>query len=384
MSHVFINTRSSILKPSLTFEMAKQVSLRTKNGLPSINLGIGEPDFQTPKNAKEAGIEAIKSGFTRYTASGGITELKEAILEKYKGKFKEDHSLSEVTCSNGGKQILFNAFQVLLEPGEEVLITDPAWLSYESQVQWAGGKVIKVPLSSQNKFKPTASDFEKKITEKTKIIVLNSPSNPTGAIIEKEEMFKIATLAKKHKLFIITDDVYEDYYFDQKPTHILDVAPELKEQTLIVNSVSKRFAMTGWRIGYALGPQQVISKMQALQSQSTSNPCSVAQKAALAALTNKEDDFTERRMEFIKRKNFLMQAFQNLEGYEAIEPGGAFYMMIKLPTQDDFKFCMDLVQTKGVALIPGSAFGEQTRGYARLAFSKPTSELERALELLTS
>lgn len=380
------NKKSHLLRDSTTFIIAAKAAQREKLGLPVYNLSIGEPNFPVPKHIKEASIQAIEEDFTNYTATAGITELKEAIVFKLKRDQKIDFELSEVMATAGGKQALFNIFQVLLNPGDEVLLTDPAWLSYEVQILWSDGVPVKIPLSAENDFTLTAGLVEKHITPKTKVLIINSPANPTGAVIPTEELIKIAELAKKHKLFLILDDVYEHlYYTAQKPEHLLEVAPELKNQSIIINSISKSYAMTGWRLGFAAGPKELIQKMTMLQSQSTSNPCSVAQKAAIAALRG-DLEFTEyMRTSLAENRSLLLEGLRNTE-FSWAEPKGAFYLMLNvknklLKDETDLEFCERYLE-KGLAMIPGSAFGKQTESWVRLSFASSKQTLQKALEIL--
>lgn len=375
-----LSSRCSLLEPSATLAINALAKEKAANGQKVINLSTGEPDFPTPANIREAAKQAIENGNTKYTAVGGISELKQAIAAKFQRELKVNFSSQQITCSNGGKQILFNLFQVLLNPGDEVLCFSPYWLSYKSQVELAGGKLVEVSLDSQANFTIETGILESHITTKTVAIILNSPGNPTGQIINEKGLKEIAELAKQKQLLIISDDVYEYFYYTQeKPKHILQVAPELLGQTLIVNAVSKTYSMTGWRLGYAAGPVEIIKKMEELQSHSSSNPSSISQMAALEALNGPQESVEEMRMAFLHRKKIIMEKFK---GMNFIEPAGAFYLMIdvrdkKLASESDLEFCLDLLSQTGVAVVPGESFGKASQGFVRISFA---TKLELVLE----
>ncbi len=380
-----VNQKSQNLQGSATMAMAAKAAERKKSGLPVYNLSVGEPDFETPAHVKEAAVTAIREGFTRYTNAGGIQELKEAVLQRCQLDKGLHYELKELTCTNGGKEALFNFFQVFLEPGDEVLVQDPAWVSYETQIEWAGGVCVRVNTPAKDGFRLTAEKIRSKLTPRSRVLVLNSPSNPTGSIIPKEELKKIAELCKEKNLFVLTDEVYEHFnYGGDKPLSILQIAPELKDQALLVNSMSKTYAMTGWRLGYALGPSDIIAKMQALQSQSATNPCSVSQKAAIAALTGPQDSIELMRSAFEKRRSLLLEGFHGSK-IEVVEPDGAFYMMLNLncfllPGETDTELCLRILENTGVALVPGSPFGQEAYGWARLSFASSEETLKKALD----
>lgn len=382
-----VNRHSAILKPSATFAIAARATELQKQGFPVISLSIGQPDFKTPDFICEAAIEAIQSGKHGYTPVGGLAELKEAILQKYQRERALLFQKDEVTCSNGGKQILFNAFSVLLEPGDAVLMADPAWLSYETMIQWAGGQVTWVKTKPEASFRMTLSAIQEAYHEGVTCLLLNSPSNPTGAIIPEEELRAIGEWALEKGLTVISDDVYELFYYTpERPKHILELVPALKESCLIVNAVSKTYAMTGWRLGWAMGPKAWISKMEQLQGQSSSNPCIISQYAALAALTGSQDCVDDMRLAFARRRSIL-------EGYQAkgvsmILPDGAFYAMLALdpfrqsPDQSDLEVCAWLLENKHLAFVPGIEFGTGASGYARMSFACSDAELIEAMERL--
>ncbi len=382
-----INQKSKYLQGSATLAMAAKAAERKKSGLPVYNLSVGEPDFETPEHIRQAAEAAIHEGFTRYTNAGGIQELKEAVLQRCKLDKGLTYQLDEVTCTNGGKEGLFNFFQVFLEPGDEVLVQDPAWVSYETQIEWAGGVCVRIPTPAKEAFQLTAEKIQTKLTSRSRALILNSPCNPTGSIIPKEELKKIAELCKEKGLFVLTDEVYEHFNYGEGSSYsILQIAPELQAQSLLINSMSKTYAMTGWRLGYALGPSDIIAKMQALQSQSSTNPCSISQKAAIAALTGPQESIELMRAAFEKRRTLLLEGFGGSK-IQVIPPDGAFYMMLNLnpflrPSEADTELCTRILEETGVALVPGSPFGQEAKGWARLSFASSEETLKKALDAL--
>lgn len=384
----FLADRTQNLKPSATLQMAAAAIKRKEQGLPVLNLSIGEPDFPTPLPVCQAAEAAIEEGFTRYTDSGGIRELKEAIQVKLLRDGQGQYELSEITCANGGKQILFNLFFCLLNPRDEVLVSDPAWLSYASQIELAGGTCCLVPCPPETGFTPQADRFAKFINKKTKAIVLNSPSNPTGYVLDQEELEKFYALAEKHDLLLILDDVYEYFYYtENKPLHLLSLKPEAKNRVIMVNSVSKTYAMTGWRLGYAAGPASLIGKMQALQSQSSSNPSSISQKAAIAALLGPQDRVEVMRKHFLGRRDLVMHLLDQQDRIGYVKPEGAFYFMLDIRKllqagETDLAFCEWLLNEQGVAVVPGSEFGSQSDGWIRISFASSEEILEEGISRL--
>lgn len=365
--------------------MTAQAAERKRQGLPVYNLSVGEPDFGTPEFIKAAAKQAIDEGFTFYTASGGIPDLKAAIAAKLKRDQGMDYASGEITCSNGGKQVLFNFFQIVLNPGDEVILPEPIWLSYQTQIEWAGGVCRFVPTFPEEQFRLKAERVQSLITSKTKVLVLNSPSNPTGAIMEESELKVLIELAKEHGFLILSDDVYEFFYYGENPpAHVLRLAPELREQVVVVNSVSKTYAMTGWRLGYAAGPRAILEKMEELQSQSASNPSSISQKAAIAALSGPQESIETMRRTFTERREFVRAQLATQDRVGFILPDGAFYFMLNVSKvlhdgEDDVSFCQRLLGETGVAMVPGSAFGSGGKGWVRMSFAVSNQILEDAL-----
>jgi len=372
-----ISNRIKNLQPSPTLSLDAKVKELQGKGIKIINLGLGEPDFFTPKNISDAGIQAINDGFTHYTATAGIAPLKEAIVDKFKNDNELTYALNEVVVGVGAKQLLYNAFQTLCNEGDEVIVCAPTWSTYIEQIKLASGKPILVHLDPP--FKLKCQDIEPHLTDKTKIIILNNPCNPTGATIDRDELAKIAKLAIEKNLFIVSDEVYEKIFYGEKPVSIITVDQSIKNRAIIVNALSKPYAMTGWRVGYAAGPKEIIDGMVAMQSQTTSNTCSIAQKAAVEALGGNQDSITMMLDEFTKRRKLLINALSEIKGLEFNEPEGAFYFFVsvkkllndKYPTSKEW--CAGLLETKQVAVVPGEAF--ECLGYFRLSFAASESDL---------
>ncbi|OAG27377.1 pyridoxal phosphate-dependent aminotransferase [Thermodesulfatator autotrophicus] len=383
-------TRVKQLKPSATLAVnAKAKSLKAK-GIDIINLSAGEPDFDTPDHIKTAAIKAIEEGFTRYTPVPGIPELREAIVSRLAEDYGLTYKPEEVVVSCGAKQALFNLAQALFEPGDEVLILAPYWVSYPPIVELAGAKPVIVPSSRENNFEPRIEDIAKAITPKTKGIILNSPSNPTGQIYSRKFMEELASLLKEKGLVIISDDIYDKLRFDgHGPENILTVAPDLKDQTIMVNGVSKTYAMTGWRIGWAIGPEDIIKAVSKIQGQSTSNATSVAQKAALEALVGPQDCVAEMCTSFKRRAKLLYDEITKIPGLSLPEPKGTFYAFIdfssyygkKAPSgqeiRDSLGICEYLLEEAKVATVPGVAFGDDR--CLRISFASADEDIKQGI-----
>ena len=319
-----IADRMDGMNPSATILLTAQAKELKRQGKDVLIFAAGEPNFNTPENVKMAAIAAIQSNVTRYTQSEGILELRKAICEKFKRENNINYAPDEVLVSCGAKHSLINAILAIINPGDEVIIPVPYWVSYLSQVHLAGG--ISVLIESGDDFKTKATDIAKKITKKTKLIILNTPNNPSGMIIDKKELKAIADLAVMHGIFVISDEVYEHFIYDNKQhTSIASLGEEVKNITLTINAVSKSYAMTGWRIGYAAGSKHIISAMGVLQSQMTSNPSSIAQMAALEALQGQQDSIVQMREAFVQRKEYVVNALNAIQGIHCEDPEGAFY-----------------------------------------------------------
>lgn len=371
------------IKPSATLAINARAIEMQKQGIDVLKFGTGEPDFDTPDFIKEAAKKAIDEGFTKYTATGGIKELKTAICTKLKRDNAIECVTENVIVTAGGKQALYNLFMVLLNPGDEVIVPSPYWVSYADMIHLAEGKVVTID-TSDNVFKITAEKIQAVITHKTKAIILNSPSNPTGAVIEKMEIEKIAALAQQHDFMIVSDEVYEYFLYDDVKHFSIGSIPELKNRVFTVNAVSKTYSMTGWRLGYLAGPVEYVKAMDDLQGHSTSNPSSISQKAALAALTGPQDSVVEMRNEFARRRDYVYETMNQIPGFKLLKPEGAFYAFPKITSNDSFKFCELLLEKAHVALVPGAAFGEEGEGHLRLSYAASMDDLKEGLRRINS
>ena len=392
MSNITLSNCANRIKESPTLAITAKAAKLKSEGKDIIALAAGEPDFDTPDFIKEAAIKAIKDGLTKYTPVSGIPSLKEAVVKKFKRDNKLDYEINEVIVGVGAKQCIFNLFLVLLNLGDEVIVPAPYWVSYTDIVEFTGAFPILIKCGIDQSFKITPEQLEKSITKKTKIVILNSPSNPTGSVYSKSELKELANILIKYPdIYIVTDDIYEHIRLDEQPFHnIVMVEPKLKDRCIIINGVSKAYSMTGWRIGFAAGPEKIISAMGILQSQSTSNPTSISQAAAEAALLGDQSCITPMLNAFKERHTFVVNAFNNIEGLDCIKAQGAFYSFPyaknaieslyrkgKIKSNDDIAFSDYLLDTKGVAIVPGSAFGSE--GYFRISFATSMDNLREAL-----
>ena len=375
------------IKPSPTIAVTQKARELRAAGKDVIGLGAGEPDFDTPENIKNAAIQAIRDGDTKYTAVDGTPALKKAIIKKFKRENNLDFTADQITVGTGGKQVLYNAFMATLNKGDEVIIPAPYWVSYPDMVLLAGGKPKVVKCDENNGFKLTAKKLQKVISKKTKWLILNSPSNPTGAGYSKNEIEDLAkVLIKNKKIHILSDDIYEHIKYDEFNFFTIAQISKLKDRTLTMNGVSKSYAMTGWRIGYADGPKDIIKAIGKIQSQSTSNPSSVSQAAAVEALNGLQDFIKERSDAFKKRRDFVVRSLNNIKGISCLTPNGAFYVFpsckgllnkkTKLKTDTDF--VKKLLEEANVAVVQGSAFGLD--GYFRISYATSMENLQKAMD----
>ena len=382
--------RLSRIKPSPTIAVTTKAAELKAAGRDVIGLGAGEPDFDTPDFIKDAAIEAIKQGKTKYTAVDGTPELKKAIVAKFKRENGIDYETGQITVGTGGKQVLYNAFMASLNKGDEVIIPAPYWVSYPDMVIMADGTPVFVECSAENKFKMQPEELERAITPKTKWVILNSPSNPTGAGYTADELKKLTDVLVKHKhVWIMTDDMYEHLVYDDfKFATVLNVEPSLYDRTLTTNGVSKSYAMTGWRIGYAGGPKELIKAMASVQSHSTSNPSSISQAAATAALNGDSGFLKERNAVFRDRRNMVVEMLNECEGITCHKPEGAFYVYPScegtigkvtpkgMVIRSDDDFVTYLLEEEGVAAVQGSAFGLSP--FFRISYATSTEALREA------
>ncbi len=378
------------VKPSPTIAVSQKARELKAAGKDVIGLGAGEPDFDTPDNIKEAAIEAIRSGDTKYTAVDGTPPLKDAICAKFKRENGLDYTPAEITVGTGGKQVLYNAFGATLNPGDEVLIPAPYWVSYPDMVLLCGGEPVIIDTDKANSFKMTPEALEAAITPKTKWLIFNSPSNPSGAGYSRDELKALTDVLMRHDhVWVLTDDMYEHLaYDDYEFVTPVQVEPGLKERTLTMNGVSKAYAMTGWRIGYAAGPEKLIGAIRKLQSQSTSNPSSVSQAAAVEALNGPQDFIKERADVFKGRRDLVVSMLNQAAGIECLTPEGAFYVYPSCEgcigkttaagteITDDEAFVTALLEEEGVAVVQGSAFGLSP--FFRISYATSTEALEEA------
>ena len=382
-----LSDRIQRVKPSPTLAVTALAAQLRAEGRDVIGLAAGEPDFDTPDHVKQAAIKAINEGFTKYTPVDGMPSLKRAIINKFHQENGLEYTADQILVSCGGKQSFYNLAQALLNPGDEVIIPAPYWVSYPDMVMLADGKPVIVDGDQSQGFKITAEQLDAAITEKTRLFVINSPSNPSGKAYSREELKALGEVLDKHpQVLIATDDMYEHILWTAEGfNNILNVCPQLYDRTFVLNGVSKAYAMTGWRIGYAGGPADVIKAMKKVQSQSTSNPTSIAQVAAQAALEGDQSRLKAMNDAFKKRHDFVHQALNAIDGISCLPSDGTFYIfpsfqgvMDKMGIDDDVKLGEALLEKVEVALVPGSAFGSP--GHMRISFATDMATLEKALE----
>ena len=378
------------IKPSPTIAVSTKARELKAAGKDVIGLGAGEPDFDTPQNIKEAAIKAIKDGDTKYTAVDGTPALKKAIVEKFKRENNLDYLGDQITVGAGGKHVIYNAMMATLNEGDEVIIPAPYWVSYPDIVLLTGAKPVIIKCSEDQGFKLKPKDLENTITNKTKWLILNSPSNPTGASYSENEIRNLAEVLKKNSnVHILSDDIYEHVSYEGFKFFTIAQIPELKERVLTMNGVSKSYAMTGWRIGYAAGPKEIIKAIAKIQSQSTSNPSSVSQAAAVEALSGKQDFISERSKAFQERRDFVVSELNKINGINCLKPEGAFYVFPSCKgligkkdkngkkLENDTDFVQSLLENNNVAVVQGSAFGLE--GFFRISYATSMENLEKAM-----
>ena len=390
MKYNFISDRVKSIKPSQTIAVTSKARELKELGKDVIGLGAGEPDFDTPIHIKDAAIKAIKEGKTKYTAADGVLELKEAICEKFLRDNQLGYDIDEISVGAGGKQVLFNALLATIDKGDEVIIPAPYWVSYPDMVVIAEGIPVILETSKENNFKVTLEQLKKKITLKTKWIIINSPSNPTGSVYSMDELKEIGKILDEHPhVGIISDDIYEKIVYDNfQFSTLASIIPQHKNRILTVNGVSKAYSMTGWRIGYAGASKEIIKSMAKIQSQSTTNPSSVSQYAALEALQGEEDFIEKNNQMFKKRRDIISDIINQCKGLSVNKPKGAFYIFPScseligsktangIVLKDDSAFCEYLIEEAGVAVVPGSAFGK--KGYFRISYATSDELLIKA------
>ncbi len=383
-----ISNRVTQIKPAATIMVSmKAIELRAQ-GRDIISLGFGEPDFDTPEHIKKAAVEAIWQGKTKYPPVDGTKELKNAIVRKLRTDNQLEYAASQIIVSNGAKQSLSNLLISLLNPDDEVILPAPYWVSYPDMIKLAEGQPVILNATSDNDFKISAKQLESSITDRTRLLILNSPSNPTGKVYSEEEYLELAEVLLEYpKVMIVCDDIYEHIYWGEKPYRtLLNVCPQLSERTVIINGVSKAYAMTGWRIGYAAAPQEMATAMLKVQSQSTSGACSISQAAATAALEGSQDCVADMRVEYKRRYEYLFAALNEIDGVECEDCDGAFYAFPSFKTiidrmpdiRDDIELAAWMLEKAGVAMVPGTAFGAP--GHLRLSFATSMENLQECVQ----
>ncbi len=387
----YLSDRIQKIKPSATLEVTAKANELKSQGIQIISMGSGEPDFDTPKNIQKAAIQAIKNGQTRYTMVDGTPILKQAIIDKFKRENSLIYTNTEVIVSSGGKQVFYNLCQAVLNKGDEVIITAPFWVSYPDMTILADATPIIIPTGLEQNFKITPRQLELNITNNTKLFVINSPSNPTGVVYSKAELQALANVLKRYpKILIITDDIYEHIHWNNNENfvNIVMVDKTLKDRTIILNGVSKAYAMTGWRIGYGAGPKNIIQAMKKIQGQSTSNPCSISQAAALEALNGDQSIINIMVCAFKKRHDFIVDALNTINGIECPKSQGAFYafprvegLISRLGLKDDIELSTYCLEILNIALVPGSDFGMP--GYIRFSFATSMDNIRKAIDKLS-
>jgi len=386
-----ISNNLNKIKPSPTIAVTQKARELKAAGKDVIGLGAGEPDFDTPDNIKEAAIKAIKDGDTKYTAVDGTPVLKKAIVDKFKRENNLDYDLDQITVGAGGKHVIYNAMMATLNEGDEVIVPAPYWVSYPDMVLLAGGTPIILECDEKQGFKLSPSKLDKAITPKTKWIILNSPSNPTGACYSESDILELSKILIKHShVYILSDDIYEHVVYEGFKFFTIAQIKELKDRVLTMNGVSKAYSMTGWRIGYAAGPKDIIKAIAKIQSQSTTNPSSISQAAAVEALNGKQDFIKERAKSFQERRDFVVSSLNQIEGIECLNPDGAFYVFPSCKAligkkdpngnviNNDTDFVKSLLEHSGIAVVQGSAFGLE--GFFRISYATSMENLKKALD----
>lgn len=384
-----LSIKALSISPSSTLAIDAKAKKMKAEGIDIIGFGAGEPDFDTPAHIKEAAKKALDEGFTKYTPASGTLELKQAICNKFKRDNGLDYKPSNIVVSNGAKHSLVNAFQAICNPGDEVIITTPAWVSYPEMVKLADAVPVYINTTEEEGFKFTIDKLEKAITDKTKAIIMNSPSNPTGMIYSEEELKAVADLAVSKGIYVISDEIYEKLIYDgYKHVSIASFNDKIKDLTIVVNGVSKSYSMTGWRIGYTASNEQIAKVMSNMQSHATSNPNSIAQKAALAALEGPQEIIDTMAAEFVKRRDYMVDRINSIEGLSCIKPNGAFYVMMNISKiigkelggvviKGSDSFADVLLEKANVALVPGSGFG--TDIHVRLSYATSMENITEGL-----
>ncbi len=378
------------ISPSVTLEITAKAKAMKADGIDVISFGAGEPDFNTPLPIQKEGIRAIEEGLTRYTPASGIAELKEAICKKLETDNNLIYETQNIIVSSGAKHSIYNALMAIINPGDEVIISVPYWVSYPQMVKIASGEPVFIQTKEENDFKFNVDDLDNVLTDKTKAIILNSPSNPTGAIYTKDELAAIANWAVENNVFIISDEIYEKLIYDDlKHVSIANLGDKIKELTIVINGMSKAYAMTGWRIGYAAAHENIAKIMSNIQSHTTSNPCSISQYASIEGLTGEQESVSEMKKHFEERRNYMAETVNSIKGLSCKKPKGAFYIMINFrelkgktiggqKINNSLEFAKLLLEKGKVAVVPGIGFGDDD--YIRLSYATSMENIKEGLK----
>ena len=389
-----LSRKAQAIEPSLTLAITAKAKEMKEKGIDVISFSAGEPDFNTPKNIINAAIKAMEDGNTKYTSVNGILQLREAICKKFKDDNGLEYNPSQIVVSTGAKQSLANTFLAILNPGDEVIVSTPYWVSYPELIKLADGKPVFVEGDEKSNYKFTKENLEKAVTAKTKAIVLNTPNNPTGTIYNKEELEVIADFAKKYDIIIISDEMYEKLIYDnENHISIASLSKDAYERTIVINGLSKSYAMTGWRIGYCAASKKIAKLMISIQSHVTSNVCPITQYAALEALNGPQDEITKMINEFEKRRNYMINRIESIDNLSIVKPKGAFYIMINIENclgkeingkilNDSMEFCASLLENEKLAVIPGKAFG--LNNYIRVSYATSMEAIKEGLNRIES
>ena len=389
-----LSRKAQAIEPSLTLAITAKAKEMKEKGIDVISFSAGEPHFNTPKNIINAAIKAMEDGNTKYTSVNGILQLREAICKKFKDDNGLEYNPSQIVVSTGAKQSLANTFLAILNPGDEVIVSTPYWVSYPELIKLADGKPVFVEGDEKSNYKFTKENLEKAVTAKTKAIVLNTPNNPTGTIYNKEELEVIADFAKKYNIIIISDEMYEKLIYDnENHISIASLSKDAYERTIVINGLSKSYAMTGWRIGYCAASEKIAKLMISIQSHVTSNVCSITQYAALEALNGPQNEITKMINEFEKRRNYMINRIESIDNLSIVKPKGAFYIMINIENclgkeingkilNDSMEFCASLLENEKLAVIPGKAFG--LNNYIRVSYATSMEAIKEGLNRIES
>ncbi len=382
-----LTERISRISASQTMAVAETATKLSEKGIDVVDLSAGEPDFPTPDNIKQAAIRAIEGNFSKYTAPSGTTELKKAIVEYHRSAFGSDYDIPEVIVNVGAKHSIFNVFSALIAEGDEVIVPVPYWVTFADVTRYVGGTPVFVETSEDSGFRLTADMVSRAVTPRTRLLIINSPSNPSGAVMDDDEFIEVAAICREHDIVLMSDECYCQYLYDGRKPFSIASHHEFRDSIVIAGSVSKTYAMTGWRVGFLLGPRELIAGISKLQSHSTSNPTSIAQKAAVEAFSGPQDSVQAMLAEYSRRRRYVIDRLRAIPGVGCAEPGGAFYAYPNISTafgrggiEDSTGFAVRLLEDKKLAIVPGAAFG--TRNHIRMSYAASMENLEKGLDAL--